>query len=409
MLLAAYTLALAAVSTDESCPAGAAGAAWTTGGSDDIVDWVTSKGGFFSPSLTIREGKLGRGVFATAPIKNGDALIGVPVELVIGRKVKHPCVAVEALRAELALGECSLSWPYLKSMNEVVADMPNAWSSEDLALLDGLPGNWTVHTERYRECPSMGSAPISDPFAMRALMLFASRSGPLGMQPIFDILNHGYNSTKHFEEKGQHIFYAARDHEAGEEVLNTFHSGAGAGRSILLQMAKHGASPGSAPELFINYGFLEPAPVMWKVGGGDGDDTLSFVIEDGADAENSVLPMALRDEWGRFVSGETLSDKGRAELARLAVAARGEIAKLDERSRTYRAGGLHCAAALLDPAPQAASVDAHGYAVEFEQPKRTPCGPRTPRQELALAYRSAYLAALNAAATAAQRLLDRDA
>ena len=79
-------------------------------------------------------------------------------------------------------GECSLYWPYLKSMSEVVIDTPNAWSSEDLALLDGLPGNWTVHTERYRECPAKGAAPISDPFAMRALMLFVSRSGPMGMQ-----------------------------------------------------------------------------------------------------------------------------------------------------------------------------------------------------------------------------------
>lgn len=407
MLAATVSIPLAA--TEEACPARAAGAAWTKGGSDDIIDWVTSAGGFFSPSLTIREGKLGRGVFATEPIKSGEAIIGVPVELIIGRNVRHPCVAVEALRAELALGECSLSWPYLKSMSEVVTDMPNMWSSEDLALLDGLPGDWSIHTERYRECPEKwDSAPISDPFAMRALMLFASRSGPLGMQPIFDILNHGYNSTKHYEKQGQHIFYAARDHEAGEEVFNTFHSGAGAGRDILLQMAKHGASPGSAPDLFRDYGFLEPAPVLWKIGGGDGDDSLSFVIEDGADPENSVLPLALKDEWGRFVSGEKLSDEARSELARLAAAARDEVAKLDARARTYRSGGLHCAAALLDPTPQAASVDAQGYAAEVE-PKGTLCGPRTPRQELALSYRSAYLAALNAAATAAQRLLDRDA
>ena len=56
-----------------------------------------------------------------------------------------------------------------------------------------------------------------------------------------------------------------------------------------------GAAANSAPELFRDYGFIEPAPVLWEIGGGDGDDSLSFVIEDGADAENSVLPLALKD------------------------------------------------------------------------------------------------------------------
>ena len=66
-----------------------------------------------------------------------------------------------------------------------------------LSLLDGLPpGNWRQHSQRYgRENPD-GERVLSDPFAMRALFLYVTRSAGFGMIPLFDMFNHGFNSTE---------------------------------------------------------------------------------------------------------------------------------------------------------------------------------------------------------------------
>ena len=405
-LITITALALA----DASCPAEAE--LWMRQEDDaQLVDWVVRKGGFFSPSIAIHAGKLGRGIFATAPIKEGEEIVKVPVSLIIADSEVHPCLTVDQLRVELMRGTCSKFWPYIKSLQDVVMDMPNLWGAEDRALLDlgaADPGpDWTVHTVRYRECPSYGvGTPISDPFAMRALMLYVSRSGPLGMQPLFDIFNHGYNSTQHYHDEaaGVHTFLAVRDHAPGEEIFNTFHSGAGAGRAILKSMVSSGVSPEGAAEFFRDYGFVEPAPVKWVAAGGGGP--IEFVIEDDADPAGSVLPMAMMDEWDSLAAGMPLSETAIAHLRALRTAAESQLRTLAERRGKYRAAGLHCAAALLDA--RVVGVGAHG---EQQQPAAVVagaaalCGPPTERQQLALKYRAAYETALTAAVTAAKRLL----
>merc|ERR1719424_2540 len=103
------------------------------------------------------------------------------------------------------------------------------------------------------------------------------------MQPIFDIFNHGYNSTWHFLEDEKtdlpvHIFKAKFPIKAGSEVFNQFRPGAGPGYDVVKSMMKSGREPDGAPEIFRDYGFIEPPPTMYYFE--QGGRKHSFVIED---------------------------------------------------------------------------------------------------------------------------------
>lgn len=236
--------------------------------SEDIVEWVRSRDGYFDRRIQIQHGPLGRGIFATEDIRVGEAIVDVPFSLML-LEGDHPCSTIAQLREELLLGRCSRVWPYLKSMQEVVLELPDSWSADELSLLDGLPpGDWHKHSGLYAsECGAKyglgGEHDLSDPFLMRALYLYVTRSGPHGMQPLFDIFNHGYNSTQHFPSTGpeplRHIFYAANPIAAGSEVLNTFRPGPGHGRTAFERMAAGGSAEQlqGAPVFFRDYGFVE--------------------------------------------------------------------------------------------------------------------------------------------------------
>ena len=384
---------------ERSCPEQAE-LPWRQQGTEDIAEWIRRSGGYVSPSLVIDTGPLGRGIFATAPIAQGEAIVSVPVDLII-KEGDHPCSTVEKLRQELLLGECSFYWPYLRSMQHVAVDIPNAWGSDELVLLDGLPSEgWRKHTGLYQgDCPQVtGGPPIDDAFAMRALMLYVSRSGPLGMQPYFDLFNHGYNSTRHYERDGKHTFYTARPHAAGEEIFNTFFSGAGAGRDVVRRMLKAGAQVPSVADTLSGYGFVEQPPVLWAFAAPEGGREHRFIIESAADPAGSVLPMSLIDNWADLGGGGALSESAEREVRALAADARAELARLEARRAAHAQAGLHCAAAMLGATPQPAAAALCGLQLE---PSR--------RQKLALEYRAAHVAALKAAAAAAERMLGKRA
>ena len=250
------------------------------------VQWVVEHGGFWSNLIRVGSGPHGRGIFAIEPIMPGRLLLSVPVSLVIPPPQEppddHPCRTIAALRKELELGPQSFHWPYLRSMQNVSVDVPDAWSAEERMLLDGLPpGDWRAPSRSYSdECVPMGMPPLdSDALATRALMLFTSRSGPLGMQPLFDLFNHGHNSTTHRVTGGQHAFYAVRPHRAGEELRNTFRSGAGVGRALIRQMRAAGSEPVATTALFRDYGFFDEPPVKWEFRAPATGELHGFVIE----------------------------------------------------------------------------------------------------------------------------------
>lgn len=234
-----------------------------------LVDWVRQHGGFFSPKLEVRDGTRGRGVFAAQPVHQGEPLMRIPSQLILQGADASPCSVVTALSKELQRGECSRFWPYLASLRGVEVDIPNAWGMEELALLDGLPpGDWRMFGDRLSmECGQQGT--LEDPFVLRAVMLYTSRAGPTGgMMPIFDLFNHGWNSTsgtsmEDYVDRGEYTISARRAHSVGEEFLNEFKQGAGNGAAAYQEMHRKGSQISGAPELFREFGFVELPPVQW--------------------------------------------------------------------------------------------------------------------------------------------------
>lgn len=143
---------------------------------------------------------------------------------------------------------------------------PDLWSLEERSLLDGLPtpqDGWQSYTQKYfADCLDTNA----DALTLHALMLYHTRAGPFGMSPIYDLMNHGYNSTFHgFDaevgEKGTFWVRAAADIKAGDEVLNSMVNGVAFRPGIAPGM--HSEDFDGAPEIFRSYGFLESPPVMW--------------------------------------------------------------------------------------------------------------------------------------------------
>jgi hypothetical protein len=305
---AAHATSCTVTPTATSCTAEptAPAAPCTWDGPEDVVEWVRRHGGAFDARLEVREGPRGRGVFARAPIAAGETIVDVPISLVIRANDGEPCATIAALRAELAAGTCSAYWPYARSMEAVRVELPDAWSADELGLLHGLPPyDWRRHTRLYLE--QCAGADETDGPGMRAMYLYVTRNGPLGMQPVFDLFNHGYNSTRHrtVDAAGgraeRHIFYTAAPHAPGDEVFNSFFGpmGAGHGRAAVAEAVAtigRGRSAAAidralharagAPETFRDYGFVDGAPTLWwfhPPGGGRDADAVEhvFVSEDG--------------------------------------------------------------------------------------------------------------------------------
>ena len=94
--------------------------------STNLRDWCCERGAEWSPTLDVRTGERGRGVFATAPIKEGELLLRLPSSLTI-----QPSGPIAKL---VANGECSkLLGLALTHMHESRVAEPRAPYFADLA------------------------------------------------------------------------------------------------------------------------------------------------------------------------------------------------------------------------------------------------------------------------------------
>ena len=91
-----------------------------------LRDWCCERGAEWSPTLEVRDGERGRGVFASAPIEEGELLLRLPASLII-----QPSGPMAQL---VASGECSkLLGLALTHMHESRVTEPRAPYFADLA------------------------------------------------------------------------------------------------------------------------------------------------------------------------------------------------------------------------------------------------------------------------------------
>jgi len=240
-----------------------------------LIDWIQESGGFFDPRLSIRhevptDKTTLRGVFAGAPIADGDLLLRVPWELCIAPTTTESgsnctttsqclCYAEQNLREAIKRGNSSIHGPYVDLLLAKKIELPNVWSAEERALLLRLLGGelppkqqrLTTHSNWWL---SACHGDTSDQLALASLLLLVTRGvevkeGPVWtiMTPVFDFLNHrnGAWSNTYLGSRAMEDFelYASRDIERGEQLYFSY---------------KHGSD-----ELFVHYGFVEQYPQQW--------------------------------------------------------------------------------------------------------------------------------------------------
>lgn len=137
---------------------------------------------------------------------------------------------------------------------------------------------------------------LSDPLAVRSMLLYVARSDPYGMTPGFDMFNHrggGWTNIRTGWNPGTAATVTvARRAAAGEQLYNNFLP-----------------SNEGAPDCFRDYGFVEAPPQRWFFHA-DGRRMEFSTTDDGS----VVLPPEEAQPRGEFVKG------GRKLLNRLADA-----------------------------------------------------------------------------------------
>jgi hypothetical protein len=236
--------------------------------SNELFDWVRAMGGFVDPRLELSTGPDPawnvRGVFATAPIAEGEELARVPADA----QICHPdmCGLIRLLRDELSKKADSKYWPYIKTMATHEIDYPNVWTDEERGLLVGLqPTDWTRHTEWFEtECwPALREEKQAstnrhdilspDPLTWRALHLYVARiTSVLGRNcfvPIYDAMNHRNGpeqNTAWSSHNTRHVHIrVTQSIVAGQQLWNSFGNGAG--------------------RMLRDYGFIEQNPSDWSI------------------------------------------------------------------------------------------------------------------------------------------------
>ena len=231
-----------------------------------LFDWIRQNGGEVSEKVEFSTGSDPawniRGIFAIEDIEEGETILKLNKNLHVCRP--NMCEVVVDIAEELRKGAASYWLPYLKSMEDHEADIPNIWTDEERGLFHGLyPQDWTRHTEWFE---AVCEGRLDDPHTVRALVLVVARSHGLGddscMSPFYDALNHDntlLNTFIDFED-GIMLIRASQRIGAGQQVFNTF-GDQGVGRFVR------------------DYGFVPARPHVWEFIGRDGKEYSFHLIE----------------------------------------------------------------------------------------------------------------------------------
>eukprot|EP01044_Picomonas_judraskeda_P011348 COSAG03_NODE_1536_length_3911_cov_2.531742_4_plen_481_part_00 len=123
-----------------------------------LLRWASLGGAHFSPSIAVRDGDVGRGVYCMAAVRTGDLLLRLPDSLAV-----RPSGAIAAL---VAGGECSpLLGLVLTLVHELFVAAPRKPFFELLAatFLPGLPCLWSAAERLHLAGTSLAPAVAEDP------------------------------------------------------------------------------------------------------------------------------------------------------------------------------------------------------------------------------------------------------
>jgi hypothetical protein len=127
-----------------------------------LLHWATQRGAHFSPSLAVRDGDAGRGVFCVAAVRSGDLLLRLPDSMAV-RPLGGPIAAL------VAHGECSqLLGLVLTLVHELFVAAPRKPFFALLAAtpLPRVPCLWSAAERLHLVGTSLALAVAEDPCAI---------------------------------------------------------------------------------------------------------------------------------------------------------------------------------------------------------------------------------------------------
>ena len=235
----------------------------------DMVDWITAKGGTVNSKQEYKADNKGRyGMYATQDIQEGEVLLSIPWSCVLTagtddfESALH-CDTIEKMIQEMKNPEESKFAPYIKYLLSLPTNyIPSSWSDVGKDLLEQvtatglLPPTDAVEwldAEWAEDCE--GSR---DPFDENAAMLLLSRGDDDRMVPLLDLYNHRngkWFNTENYMVEGKKVqLRASRDIKQGEQIYNSYN---------MCNNCQNRAKNYGTPEILRDYGFIEDFPQRW--------------------------------------------------------------------------------------------------------------------------------------------------
>mmetsp|Transcript_27330 Transcript_27330/g.38658 ORF Transcript_27330/g.38658 Transcript_27330/m.38658 type:complete len:373 (-) Transcript_27330:161-1279(-) len=343
---------------------------------DGIVEWVRSKGGFFSEKLVIRpmiEGSSALGVYAVEKIEKNEVLMKIPKGCYL--RLKKPkkidtssdateedvmttwhanyCKLAKKLKSSIDLGDGSDFAPYTSYLKKQQrGQTPATWSEDGKILLrkllpDGHDAvDWidTYHKEK-------GCFPKDDAEMELLVSMVIQRGYDSTLVPIWDMVNHDngrINTATNSLHDNMFKVWATKPITEGSEIYHTYDLCTDCGDT---------ASYWGTPEILRDFGFVEDYPqrwVFWKA-------NVYFEIRWDAPRKRLELSwdMGNEDEEGYGVPSESGIEFMKSYLEKLSTVEIEKETKLLPTQEGYTAGKFyHSAKVALEIAVQAAL--AHG-------------------------------------------------
>ena len=244
-------------------------------GFEKLVAWMKQHGGQVDSRIDVGVTNGIRGIVATDDIEDGAQLLFCPWKLIIGSTGINDqmhgqddmCKVVQDMASEIRLGGDSLWCPYLNHIE--LPRLAAMWGHSAMDELQGLPPSQSA--DRHIQWFQQSCEGELDDVAMQSLVAFISRANEVGMNPIYDLLNH-HNGKRNAKlstmEEGVQLLVVGGPVEKGQELFLSY-------------------GIKTASTMYRDYGFVEDWPTCWNFQDKASGDNFAFVhFPDGVAAIN---------------------------------------------------------------------------------------------------------------------------
>lgn len=218
------------------------------------IDWILSKGGYYSSKIEYRnlvpgDASSPLGMFLTEPADRDEVLMVIPHACLFTTGddgSTDTCDTVRRLARELERGEGGDHWPYVRYCFDPRhdGDLPATWSDPGRDLIQSIGGEelfpdrgFDVLGMTYENACGEGGTELE----RQAYHHVLRRSWDDVMVPVFDMVNHRNGPYRNVDSNSAHLpgrdvrVVALRDIDAGEQLFLSYNECTDCGKCSLVQ------------------------------------------------------------------------------------------------------------------------------------------------------------------------------